>query len=153
LSEISLQKKIDEDLTAAMLRKDALTVKILRFTKSFIDAAAKEKKATLSDEEAVKVLQRRIKQSQDAKEKFLQGNREELAAAEQQEIDLIGRYLPTQLPEAELVEEVKKAIAELNATSPKDLGRVMGKAMAALAGRADGKAVKAAAEKLLAGGN
>jgi uncharacterized protein YqeY len=151
LAETNLQQKINADLTAAMKGKDAFAVNVLRFAKSFIDSAAKEKKAPLSDEEVARVLHRRIKQSQDAIEQFQQGQREDLAVSERREIEMLQRYLPDQLSEAELEELVEKAIAEAGATGPKDFGKVMGKAMSAVAGRADGRSVKAAIEKKLTG--
>ncbi|MEK9180727.1 MAG: GatB/YqeY domain-containing protein, partial [Patescibacteria group bacterium] len=121
----SIYQKLESDLLSALKRKEAFVVKVLRFLKSNLDSAEKDKLAPLTDEEAMKVIQKRIKQSQDAKEKYILGKRDELAAAEQSEIDLIAAYLPAQLSEVELADLAKSAIAELNASSVKDFGRVM----------------------------
>lgn len=134
---------------SALKRKEAFAVKVLRFLKSHLDSAEKDKLAPLTDEEAIKIVQKRIKQSQDAKEKYLLGKRQDLAAAEQAEIELIAGYLPAQLSEAELEQLARRAIAELGASSPRDFGRVMKRLMEEVKGRSDGQRVKSVVEKLL----
>lgn len=149
MSPSPLYLKIQNDLTAAMKNKDAFRVNLLRFLKSQIDSAAKDKLADLSDEEVVKVIAKRLKQSKDAQEKFIAGARPELAEAEKQEAEAISIYLPQQLSEEELRSIVKKVIAESGATSAKDFGRVMGAVVKQVKGQADGQKIKSLVEESL----
>lgn len=132
-----------------MKSKEIFVVKVLRFLKSQLDAAAKDKLADLTDGEAIKVIQRRIKQSQEAKEQYSAGHREDLVAAEQAEIDLVSTFLPQQLSAEELTQLVARTISKLQANSPRDFGRVMKQVMEEVSGRAEGRVVKETVEELL----
>jgi len=129
--------------------KAADRLKILRFLKSQLDSAAKDKLADLTDEEVQKVLQRKIKQSLEARDKFTAGQRPELAAAEQAEIDLVSQYLPKPLSTEELKAIVDELVLSANAKTMKDFGRVMGQVMKRVGARASGADVKAAIERAL----
>jgi uncharacterized protein YqeY len=114
--------------------------------------AQTEKGATaeLNTDMEVKILQKAVKQRMDSIAIFRQQNRNDLADAEQAEVEVINRYLPTQLTEAQLTEKIQKIVALVGATSIKDMGKVMGIAGKELAGSADGKAISEVVKKLLA---
>lgn len=124
-------------------------MKVLRFLKSNLDSVEKDKLSPLSEEEATKVLKKRVKQSNDSIEQYRQGGRADLVKAEQAELDMILAYLPPQLAEAELESLIRKVVEENHAAGPKDFGLVMKKSVEAVAGRADGKAVKQTVDKIL----
>ncbi len=149
MGESNLYQKIREDVLAAAKRKDDFALRVLRFVQAALDAEAKDKRSALTDEEVIKVLRRRLKQSQDSQAQFVAGGRADLAEAEEREAALVATYLPQALPEAELTGIVERAVAEAGATTPKDFGRAMSAAMAAVSGRADGSAVKSIVQKIL----
>lgn len=134
-----------------MRAKDAFAVKVLRYLKSNLDSSAKEKLAPLTDEEVIRVINKRIKQSADSIEKYRAGNRAELAEAEQREADMIAKYLPAQMPEADIESLARSLAKQTGASGSKDFGRLMGAVVKAVAGRADGKTVKAVVERVLQG--
>lgn len=129
-------------MNGALKDKDVFRVKVLRFLKSQLDAAAKDKLGDLTEEEVVKVIQKKIKQSQDALEKYNQGGRPELAEAERREIETVKSYLPAELSPKELGDIVERVLAGFGAVTKKDFGRVMGAVVKEVAGRADGRAIK-----------
>lgn len=149
MTQSGLCQKIQNDLITALKGKEAFKVKVLRFLKSQLDSAAKDKRADLTDEEAVRVIHKKIKQSQDAIEKYGQGGRPELADSEQAEVDLVSAYLPAQLSASELDAIVEKVVAGAGEITPKDFGRLMGMVMKEVGGSADGKAVKDRVESAL----
>jgi uncharacterized protein YqeY len=104
---------------------------------------------SIADEAVVKIIQKLVKQRKETAEIYKQQNREELAAQELAEAAAMEVYLPKQLSEEELETELKKIIAQVGATGPQDMGKVMGTATKALAGKAEGKAISALVKKLL----
>ena len=107
------------------------------------------KGAEVSPEQEIAILQRMIKQRKDSYEQFTAQNRADLAEVEEAQMKVIERFLPKQLSDEELETEMKKIIAETGAESAKDLGKVMGAASKALAGKSDGKSISEMAKKLL----
>ena len=105
----------------------------------------------LSDDEALKVLQKEAKQRRDSIEEYRKGGREDLVASEEQELEVIQTFLPQQLNDAEVRRIVEEAIAEVGASGPDDLGKVMGPVIRKLDGRADGRAANAIVRELLSG--
>jgi uncharacterized protein YqeY len=151
---MSVMEQLTKDLTASMKAQDALRTGALRMAKAALKNREIDKKAPLDDAEAVKILQGLVKQREDSADQFRKGNRPELAAKEEQEIVVLKGYLPQEVSEAEIAAAVDKAVSETGATSPKDMGKVMKAALAALqaAGHAaDGKKVNEAAKKRLGG--
>jgi uncharacterized protein YqeY len=148
---MSLIARIDEDLKNAMRAKDAERLGSLRMLKSSLKYAVLEKgaEADLSDQDAITVIRKRIKQCQDAVEGFEKGGRVEQAAKEKAEIALLEAYLPAALGADELAALVREAIAETGATGKAQMGAVMKAVMAKAAGRAEGKAVNAEVQKQL----
>lgn len=149
---MSLETTINNDIKTAMLAKNAGALQALRAVKAAILLAktAEGAKETLNEDEEIKLLQKLVKQRKDSLEIFEQQNRPELAAKEKEEIDVIEKYLPAQLPADELKEVIAKIIADTGASSPADMGKVMGVASKQLAGKADGKAISAIVKELLA---
>ncbi len=143
--------QISADIKSAMLAKDKVRLEALRgVKKEFLEAkTAKGSNGELADEQAMKILAKMVKQRKETAELYTSQNRPELAENELAEASVIESYLPKALSDEELTAELKKIIAELGATSPKEMGRVMGVASKALAGRADGKAISVKVKELL----
>ncbi len=149
---MSLEQKIQADLKTAMLAKDEKTVRSLRAIKAAIILAKTSEGAggEIKEEDEIKLLQKLVKQRKDSLEIFQQQNRADLAQKEQEEIEVIEKFLPKQLSAEELRGIVAGIIAETGASSPADMGKVMGVATKQLAGKADGKAISALVKELLA---
>lgn len=149
---MALEQLITADLKTAMLAKDEKALRSLRAIKAAILLAKTSEGAggELKEEDEIKLLQKLVKQRRDSLEIFQQQNRADLAQKEQEEIEIIEKFLPKQLGAEELRSLVAKIIAEVGATSPADMGKVMGAATKQLAGKADGKAISAAVKELLA---
>lgn len=149
---MALFDQISEDIKQAMLARDKVRLEALRgVKKEFLEAkTAKGNDGELSDEQAVKIIQKMVKQRKDSADIFTQQNRPELAENELAELAVIEKYLPKQMSDEELTAEVKAIIAEVGATSAKEMGKVMGVASKKLAGRADGKAISEKVKSLLA---
>jgi len=139
------------DLKTAMLAKDEGALRGLRAIKAAIILAKTSEGAggELKEEDETKLLQKLVKQRKDSLEIFQQQGRADLAKKEEEEIAVIEKFLPKQLDEAALKAALTKIIAETGASSPADIGKVMGAATKQLAGQADGKAISAAAKELL----
>jgi len=148
---MSLEQKIMTDLKTAMLAKDEKGLRALRAIKAAILLAKTSEGAggELKEEDETKLLQKLVKQRKDSLEIYQQQNRSDLAQKEQEEIEVIKKFLPKQLSPDELQLEIKKIIAETGATSPADMGKVMGVAAKRLAGKADGKTISASVKELL----
>ena len=149
---MSLEAKVMEQMKDAMKSKNEAALRSLRAIKAEIIKAKTEPGAhgEISADNEIKMLQKMVKQRRDSLEIFTQQNRPELAQKESEEIAVIETFLPKQLSEAELKEELAKIIAETGASSPADMGKVMGIASKKLAGLAEGKAISTAVKELLA---
>ena len=147
---MSLQQQIVDGLKQAMLARQTERVNTLRFLKAAFGYAQIEKKSdTLTDAEVVSVLQKEAKKRKDAMAGFAAGGRAESAASEQAELQIIEEFLPKALTTEEVEALVRSAIAEVGATSKKDMGAVMKVATAKASGRADGKILSVLVGKLL----
>ncbi len=143
-------EKINAELKASMLARDADRTGALRMLKSAVGYVQIEKKVdVLPDADVLAVVQKEAKKRRDSIEEFDRGGRAELAAKERAELKVLEEFLPKQLSPEETEELVKAAIAEVGATSKKDMGAVMKAAQAKAAGRADGKVMSALVGKLL----
>ena len=149
---MDLFEKVSKDIVAAMKAKDKVRLEALRnIKKYFIEAKPPPgATATLTAEAALKILSKLAKQGRDTAALYVSQNREDLAAEEAAQAAVIEEYLPKALTPEEVEAEVKAIIAEVGATSPKDMGKVMGVASKKLAGRADGKAISEVTKRLLA---
>jgi uncharacterized protein YqeY len=149
---MSLEQKIMAEMKEAMKAKDEASLRGLRAIKAAIILAKTEAGAggEIKEEDEIKLLQKLVKQRKDSLDIYQQQNRPDLAQKEQEEIAVIEKFLPKQLTEEELKEELQKIIIALGAGSPADMGKVMGVASKQLAGRADGKTISAAVKEMLA---
>ena len=149
---MSLFDQISSDIKAAMLARDKQRLEALRgVKKEFLEAkSAKGSDGDLPDETAMKILVKMVKQRKDSAQIYIEQNRPELAEGELAEAKIIEEYLPQQMTEEELETALKAIIAEIGATSAKDMGKVMGIATKQLAGKAEGKAISAKVKELLA---
>ena len=149
---MDLFETISADIKQAMLAREKVRLETLRgIKKEFIEAkTAKGGDGTLSDDAAVKILAKMAKQRRETAAIYDEQNRPELRDNELAEAAVIEEYLPKQLSDAELDAEIRHIISEVGATSPKEMGRVMGVASKAFAGCADGKVVSAKVREILA---
>lgn len=149
---MTLFEQISKDIVAAMKAKDKVRLEALRnIKKYFIEAkTAPGAGDTLDDTTATKILAKLAKQGRDTAALYTEQNRPDLAEAEAAQAAVIEEYLPKPLTEAELEGALRDIIATVGATSPKDMGKVMGVASRQLAGKADGKAISQKVKELLA---
>ena len=148
---MSLLKKIDNDIKFAMKSKDALSLEYLRAVKSSI-LLFKTKSGSstdLSDQDEIKILQKLVKQRKDSAEIYKNQNRLELCNTELNQAKIIESYLPKQLSPSEVSIIIDKIIIKLNASSMKDMGKVMGLASKELSGKSDGKTISEIVRKKL----
>ena len=148
---MALYDQIDADIKSAMLAHDKERLNALRgIKKEFIEAkTAPGSNGELKDDAALKNLTKMAKQRKESARIYTENNRPELAAGEMAECAVIESYLPKALTEDELRAELTKIIAAVGAAGPQDMGKVMGTATKALAGRADGRAISAMVKELL----
>jgi uncharacterized protein YqeY len=149
---MNLEQQVMTEMKDAMKSKNEAALRGLRAIKAEIIKAKTEPGAggEISGDTEIRMLQKMVKQRKDALEIYQQQNRADLAQKEQEEIALIEKFLPAQMSDDELKKELQEIIAETGASSPADMGKVMGAATKKLAGRADGKAISAAVKELLA---
>jgi uncharacterized protein YqeY len=149
---MNLEQKIMAELKTVMLAKDEKALRSLRAIKAAILLAKTAEGAggKLKEEDEIKLLQKLVKQRKDSLEIYQQQNRTDLAQKEQEEIEVIEKFLPKQLSSEELKTLLTKIIGEVGATSPADIGKVMGAATKQLAGKADGKTISVMVKELLA---
>ncbi len=149
---MSLKSQIDNDIRQAMLAREKEKLEALRGIKAMILLAETDKNNTgeISSETENKLLMKAAKQRKESAEIFQKEGRDDLAKRELFQLEIISAYLPKQLSEDELKTELNKIIEQVGAKGPQDLGKVMGTATKALAGKADGKMISELVKKLLA---
>ena len=148
---MSLKDRITEDMKAAMRAKDAARLSAIRLLLAAIKQREVDERIALDDAQVLATVERLLKQRRESIAQYEQAGREELAAKERFEAEVLAAYLPAQLSEAEVDAAVDVAIAESGAAAPKDMGRVMGLLKGRLAGRADMATVSARVKARLAG--
>jgi uncharacterized protein YqeY len=148
---MTLFEQISEDIKKAMLAKDKVALDALRgIKKEFLEAkTAKGGDGELHDDKALQILQKMVKQRKESAEMFTNAGRAELAADEMAQCKVIEQYLPAMLSEEELTVVLREIIAQVGATGPQDMGKVMGVATKQLAGKAEGKAINLKVRELL----
>lgn len=147
---MALEQKVMDELKQAMRAKDEVALRTLRAIKSAIlleKTSGSGKELTEADE--LKMLQKLAKQRKDSLDIYTQQNREDLAQKEREELEVIEKFLPKQMSAEELEAQLKDIIAQVGASSPADMGKVMGAATKQLAGKADGKAISETVKRLL----
>ncbi len=148
---MDLFEQVSNDIKEAMKAKDKVRLETLRNVKKFFLEAKTAPGAndTLTDEAALKILQKLAKQGKDAAEIYVGQKRQDLADAELAQVAVIETYLPKQMSAGELEAALKEIIAEVGASGAKDMGKVMGVATKKLAGKAEGRAISAMVKQLL----
>jgi len=149
---MNLEQKVMAEMKDAMKARNEAALRGLRAIKAEIIKAKAEPGAhgEISQDTENKMLQKMLKQRKDSLEIYRKQNREDLATKEEEEITIIENFLPAPLNEAELKEALQKIIIEIGASTPADMGKVMGAATKQLTGKADGKAISMAVKELLA---
>jgi len=161
-----LQEKINEDLKKAIQEKNELAVLALRglnaavhnkkiekrtkLSKQEKDLTKLEKESKLTEEEILEVISSEAKKRKDAIDEFRKGGRDDLVEKEKRELEILKKYLPEQMNEEQIKKEAKKAIEEVGASGPQEMGKVMGVLMPKLKGRAEGGMVSKIVQELLA---
>ena len=149
--EEKIFEQINADIKTAMLAREKVTLETLRFIKKeFLEAkTAKGSDGVLHDDQAVKIMQKMVKQRKETAEIYKTQNRADLAENELAEADVIEKYLPSQMSDAELEKVISEIIAQVGATGLQDMGKVMGTASKQLAGKAEGKIISEKVKALL----
>ena len=148
---MDLFDQISADIKSAMLAKEKVRLEALRNVKKyFLEAkTAPGANDTLTDEAALKIIQKLVKQGKDSAQIYTEQNRADLAGTELEQVKVLEVYLPEQLSVEALEAELKKIIAQVGAAGPQDMGKVMGAATKALSGKAEGRAISEAVKRLL----
>jgi len=144
-----LVEKIAHDLTDAIKAKDERRLSCLRVLKAAVTNEQGRRTQPLEEEDVQAVIQSLIRKGQEAAVEFRKGHREDMAAKEEGEVKILSGYLPQQLAPAEIEKAIEEIIAEVSASGPKDLGKVMKAAMGRLSGKVQGKEVNEIAKRLL----
>ena len=147
---MSLKEQLNEDLKTAMREKNVVKRDSIRAINTMIKQIEVDERRVLDDAEVIKLIQRGIKQREEAIAQYSAASRDDLAQKEQEQVDVFMLYLPKQLTNEELEAGMKEVISEVGATTIKDMGKVMGVASKKFAGVADGKRINEMVKKLLA---
>lgn len=146
---MSLKEQLKEDLKAAMRDKDVVKRDSIRAINTMIKQIEVDERKDLNDEDVIKLIQKGIKQREESISQYKAASRDDLVEQEQAQVNIFMLYLPTQVSDEELEAGMKEIIAEVGATSMKDIGKVMGNATKRFAGVADGKRINEMVKKLL----
>ena len=148
---MNLETQIMGQLKEAMKAKNTIALEALRAVKSeLLLAKTSGAGSELSEDQEIALLQKLVKQRKEAAEQFEANDRKELAEKELAQAEVIQQFLPAQLTDEELTVAIQDVVAEVGATSPKDMGKVMGAASSKLAGKAEGKLISAKVKEILA---
>ena len=145
----SVRERLQNDMKDAMRARDQVALDTIRFVLSAIKNAEIDNRGPLSAEDEMQVLNRMVKRMLESIEQFEAAKRDDLAEREKTQLAIVKRYLPEELSDADLAALVAEVVAELGASGPKDMGKVMPALLPKIAGRADGKRVSAAVKSAL----
>ena len=146
---MSLKQQLKDDLKIAMREKNIVKRDSIRAINTMIKQIEVDERRDLADEEVLKLIQKGIKQREEAVVQYTEAKRDDLIEKEQSQIDVFKEYMPKQLSDEELEISMKELIKEVGATSIKDMGKIMGQASKKFAGIADGKRINEMTKKLL----
>ena len=144
-----LKEKLLQDLKNSMKEKNEIRKNAIQMVRAAILQVEKDKGITLEDDKILEIIAKEVKKRKDSLEDYKKGGRQDIVDQVEEEIKILSEYLPEQLPAEEVEKEVKEIIQELNATSIKDMGKVMKLAKERLGAKADGKTINEAAKKIL----
>ncbi|MDR6096026.1 GatB/YqeY domain-containing protein [Stenotrophomonas sp. SORGH_AS_0321] len=148
---MSMKLKLTDDMKAAMKSGDKHTLGVVRLIKAAVQQKEVDERIELDDTAVIAVLDKMVKQRKDSISQYEAANREDLAQIEREEMVVIERYLPAKMGEAEIVAAIQAAVAETGATSPADIGKLMGALKPKVAGKADMGLVSKLVKQQLAG--
>ncbi|OHW62559.1 glutamyl-tRNA(Gln) amidotransferase subunit E [Andreesenia angusta] len=146
---MSLKDKLMDDLKTSMKSKDKVRKDVVTMVRSAVKQKEVDERVELDDQDIIEIISKQVKQKRDAIEDFKKGERDDLVQLTEDEVKILLEYLPEQLSEEELTELVKTAIAQVGATSMKDMGKIMSSLMPEIKGRADGSLVNKIAKDYL----
>ena len=146
---MSLKQQLKDDLKVAMRAKEIVKRDSIRAINTMIKQIEVDERKELNDQDIIKLIQKGIKQREEAISQYKEASRDDLVQKEQEQVDIFKEYLPKQASDEELEVGMKEIIAAVNATSMKDMGKVMGQASKKFAGIADGKRINEMTKKLL----
>ena len=144
-----LEEKLLQDLKSSMKEKNEIRKNAIQMVRAAILQVEKDKGITLEDDKILEIIAKEVKKRKDSLEDYKKGGRQDIVDQVEEEIKILSEYLPEQLSAEEVEKEVKEIIQELNATSIKDMGKVMKLAKERLGAKADGKTINEAAKKIL----
>ena len=144
-----LKEKLLQDLKNSMKEKNEIRKNAIQMVRAAILQVEKDKGITLEDDKILEIIAKEVKKRKDSLEDYKKGGRQDIVDQVKEEIKILSEYLPEQLSAEEVEKEVKEIIQELNATSIKDMGKVMKLAKERLGAKADGKTINEAAKKIL----
>ncbi len=146
---MSLRERLEADIIVAMRRRDQQRLDALRFLKNAVNRVEIDRRVTLDDDGIAEVVVRQVKDRRDSIRMFEQGNRADLVAKESADLAVLEEYMPEQMGQAALAALVQEVIAQVGASTLRDKGKVMGRLMPQVQGKADGAQVNALVTRLL----
>ena len=147
--ETTLKQKLTDDLKKAIRDRDKLRCSVIRLLMSAIQNAEIAKQSELEEADTLGIIAKEVRQHKESIEAFKQGNRQDLVAQEEAEMAILKEYLPEQISRDEIIAAARKIIDEVGAQGPGDKGKVMGKLIPQLKGKADGREINAVVTELL----
>ena len=146
---MTLRDRLEEDIRNAMRQREQSRVDALRFLKFAVQAVEKERRDMLDDQAMIEVVSKQVNDRRESVKAFRDGGRDELADKEAFDLTVLQEYLPPQLSEDEIVALIREVVTEVGAAGPRDRGKVMGRLMPQLRGKADGAEVNRLASEIL----
>lgn len=146
---MTLKDRLMDDMKVSMKNKDTLKKSVITMIRASVKQKEVDNRVELTDDDVIELIAKQLKQRNDALVEFEKAEREDLITQTKAEIEILASYLPQQLTDEELEAVVRDAVAEVNAQSIKDMGKIMGKVMAVAKGRVDGKRINEMAKKIL----
>ena len=146
---MTLRNRLEDDIRNSMRQRDQARLDALRFLKFAVQAVEKERRETLDDQAMFEVVSKQVSDRRDSVKAFRDGGRTELADKEAADLAVLGEYLPPQLGQDEIVALIREVVAEVGAAGPRDRGKVMGRLMPQVRGKADGTEVNRLAGEIL----
>lgn len=146
---MTLKDRLMEDMKVSMRNKETLKKSVITMIRASVKQKEVDDRVDLTDDDVIELIAKQLKQRKDALVEFEKAEREDLITQTKDEIEILASYLPQQLTDEELEAVVRDAVAEVNAQSLKDMGKIMGKVMAVAKGKVDGKRINEMAKKIL----
>ncbi|MBP6143400.1 MAG: GatB/YqeY domain-containing protein [Proteocatella sp.] len=146
---MTLKERLMEDMKVSMRNKETLKKSVITMIRASVKQKEVDDRVDVNDDDVIELIAKQLKQRKDALVEFEKAERDDLIAQTKAEIEILASYLPQQLTDEELEAVVRDAVAEVNAQSVKDMGKIMGKVMAVAKGRVDGKRINEMVKKVL----